>query len=79
MGMGGMGGMGGRGENEKERERTTWLAEDEKVWGTDPDCGPAVIGADDDATPTGTPVTDRSSTPRSRPHQPAHTPTRARH
>ncbi|MGW4462616.1 hypothetical protein [Micromonospora sp. NPDC004704] len=46
--MGGMGGMGspGNGDN-KERERTTWLAEEEEVWGTDPDCAPAVVGRDD--------------------------------
>lgn len=39
MGGGGMG--GGQG---KDRERNTWLTEDEDVWGTDPDCAPAVIG-----------------------------------
>ncbi|MFJ8582305.1 pentapeptide repeat-containing protein [Micromonospora sp. NPDC093277] len=52
--MGGMpfmppmgGGMGGQqGGQEKERERTTWLAEEEEVWGTDPDCVPAVLGRD---------------------------------
>ncbi|MEV0134999.1 hypothetical protein AB0H83_41930 [Dactylosporangium sp. NPDC050688] len=49
--MGGMGGMGQGGQS-KERERTTWLAEDEEVWGTDPDCMPAVVGRDD--TDTGT-------------------------
>jgi hypothetical protein len=43
---GGMGGGGGGG-NDKERERKTWLAEDEDVWGTDPDLAPAVIGRDD--------------------------------
>ncbi|WP_329260176.1 hypothetical protein OG417_23920 [Actinoallomurus sp. NBC_01490] len=42
MGMGGMGGMGG-GQN-GERERTTWVAEDEEVWGTEPDLAPAVLG-----------------------------------
>ncbi|MFI6078703.1 hypothetical protein ACIA5C_45020 [Actinoplanes sp. NPDC051343] len=41
-----MGGMGGNGQ-EKERERTTWLAEEEEVWGTDPDVTPAVIGRDE--------------------------------
>ncbi|GAA3014378.1 hypothetical protein [Actinokineospora diospyrosa] len=42
--MGGMGGMGNRGSEEKERERTTWLSEDEKVWGTDTSVGDGVIG-----------------------------------
>ncbi|WP_431973563.1 hypothetical protein [Micromonospora haikouensis] len=43
--MGGMGGMGGGGQQgEKDRERKTWLEEDEDVWGTDPECGMAVIG-----------------------------------
>ncbi|WP_436535630.1 hypothetical protein [Actinoplanes sp. HUAS TT8] len=37
--------MGGNQE-EKERERTTWLAEDEEVWGTDRDIVEAVIGRD---------------------------------
>lgn len=48
--MGGMGGMGGGpgGNNEKSRERSTWLTEDEDVWGTDPDCAPAVVGRGDD-------------------------------
>jgi uncharacterized protein YukE len=41
MPMGGMGGRGGgRGE---ERERNTWLEEDEDVWGTTPDVGPAFL------------------------------------
>ncbi len=45
MGGGGMGGMGGPGAGgDKERERTTWLVEDEEVWGTDPDMAPSVIG-----------------------------------
>ncbi|MFG1654268.1 hypothetical protein ACGFIE_30470 [Micromonospora sp. NPDC049275] len=35
--------MGGQAGG-KDRERTTWLAEDEEVWGTDPDLVPAVIG-----------------------------------
>jgi hypothetical protein len=42
-----MGGGAGAQGNEKERERTTWLAEDEEVWGTDPDCVPAVVGRDE--------------------------------
>ncbi|GLY93148.1 hypothetical protein [Actinoplanes sp. NBRC 103695] len=37
---------GAMGGQDKERERTTWLAEDEEVWGTDPDVSPAVIGRD---------------------------------
>ncbi|MFF0717361.1 hypothetical protein [Micromonospora sp. NPDC003816] len=44
--MGGMGQGGGR-DTDKDRERSTWLAEEEEVWGTDPDCAPAVIGRDD--------------------------------
>ncbi|GAA0239551.1 hypothetical protein [Cryptosporangium japonicum] len=48
--MGGMGGMGGglNGNSGRERERQTWLSEDEKVWGTDPKVGPSVIGRVDD-------------------------------
>ncbi|MFK3979268.1 WXG100 family type VII secretion target [Micromonospora sp. NPDC050397] len=61
--MGGMGGMGspGNGDNGKERERTTWLAEEEEVWGTDPDCAPAVVGRDD------SPEYDQSETRRPAP------------
>ncbi|WP_187233755.1 hypothetical protein [Actinomadura sp. HBU206391] len=50
LGAGGMGGMpmgaggGGQGGNEEERERTTWLTEDEDVWGADGDATPPVIG-----------------------------------
>jgi hypothetical protein len=46
--MAGGGGMMGSqaGNQEQERERSTWLAEDEDVWGTDPDVGPHVIGRD---------------------------------
>ncbi|WP_157751929.1 hypothetical protein [Actinoplanes derwentensis] len=40
--MPGMGGAGGQGE--QERERSTWLVEDEKVWGADPNLPPDVIG-----------------------------------
>jgi hypothetical protein len=39
----GMGGGQGGGDND-ERERTTWLTEDEDVWGGDDDAGPSVIG-----------------------------------
>ena len=45
--MGGMG--GGSGAQDKERERSTWLTEEEDVWGVDPDCSPAVIGRSEDA------------------------------
>ncbi|SMC96510.1 hypothetical protein [Lentzea albidocapillata] len=39
------GGMGGaQGENKGERDRSTWLAEDEKTWGTDPEVAPGVLG-----------------------------------
>ena len=54
-GMGGMpymppmGGMGGAGTGDrKERERQTWLSEDEKVWGTEVAAGIGVIGRPDD-------------------------------
>jgi hypothetical protein len=43
-GMGGGMGGAGNGNKESDRERTTWLAEDDEVWGTDPDCAPAVVG-----------------------------------
>jgi hypothetical protein len=36
-------GEGQGGEEEKERERTTWLAEDEDVWSDDDDIAPPVI------------------------------------
>ncbi|MFF0416484.1 hypothetical protein ACFYUY_39405 [Kitasatospora sp. NPDC004745] len=38
------GGMGGTGQGEKGRQRTTWLAEDEEVWGTDTGAVSGVIG-----------------------------------
>ncbi|MGW2250927.1 hypothetical protein ACWCXH_12075 [Kitasatospora sp. NPDC001660] len=39
------GGMGAGGQQEgKERQRTTWLAEDEEVWGTDEGAVSGVIG-----------------------------------
>lgn len=31
----------------RRRERVTWLSEDEKVWGSDPSCAPAVVGGED--------------------------------
>ncbi|GAB3156677.1 hypothetical protein GCM10027290_54910 [Micromonospora sonneratiae] len=43
-GMPGMHGGGHQPRQEPDRQRTTWLKEDEKVWGTDPDCAPAVVG-----------------------------------
>jgi hypothetical protein len=46
MGMGGMGGMGGGMGGNQERERTTWLAEDEDVWGTEPGVGVGVLRPD---------------------------------
>jgi hypothetical protein len=42
-GSGMMGGQGGQGQGQ-ERERSTWLAEDDDVWGTDPEVGPQVLG-----------------------------------
>jgi hypothetical protein len=40
------GGMAGAQQGLQERERTTWLAEDEDVWGTEPSVGPGVLGRD---------------------------------
>ncbi|WP_026128002.1 hypothetical protein [Nocardiopsis lucentensis] len=40
--MGGMGGQGGQGE--RERQRSTWLSEDERVWGTASDGTQTVLG-----------------------------------
>jgi hypothetical protein len=42
-GMMPMGGAG-HGQGEKERERSTWLTEDEDVWGADGDAAPPLIG-----------------------------------
>jgi uncharacterized protein YukE len=39
-----LGAGGGGKEGEKERERSTWLTEDEDVWGDDGDVAPPVIG-----------------------------------
>ncbi|MFB4317481.1 hypothetical protein [Actinomadura sp. 21ATH] len=45
MPMGGMPMGGGQNnQSEQERERTTWLTEDEDVWGADDDTAPPVIG-----------------------------------
>ncbi|MCX4745831.1 hypothetical protein OG455_09890 [Kitasatospora sp. NBC_01287] len=40
----GMGGMGGQQQGNQERQRTTWLAEDEEVWGTESGAVGGVIG-----------------------------------
>lgn len=37
-------GAGGAGQDKGERERETWLAEDEETWGTDPTVAPGVLG-----------------------------------
>lgn len=63
--MGGAPGAGG--QQDRDRERTTWLAEDEDVWGTDPDCAPAVIGRST-VSPETRPAPDRAA--------PARTPAR---
>ncbi|WP_414941843.1 hypothetical protein [Amycolatopsis sp. cmx-11-51] len=42
---GGAGAGGGADQNKGERDRTTWLAEDEETWGTDPKLPPSVLGA----------------------------------
>ena len=68
-----MGGMGG-GQQEKERERTTWLSEEEDVWGTDPDCAPAVLGRFDDVPTAGEPTRPTQQQP-GRPQR-GQTPTR---
>jgi hypothetical protein len=39
-----MGGGAGAGEKPQERERQTWLSEDEAVWGTEVDASSGVIG-----------------------------------
>ncbi|MFI7122131.1 hypothetical protein [Amycolatopsis sp. NPDC049868] len=38
------GGAGGAGQGKSERDRTTWIAEDEETWGTDPAVAPGVLG-----------------------------------
>jgi hypothetical protein len=42
------GGQGGAGEKPQERERQTWLSEDEEIWGTSVGVGHGVIGRPDD-------------------------------
>ncbi|MGP3925589.1 hypothetical protein [Streptomyces sp. 8N616] len=46
MGGGMAGGAGGAGD--QERERNTWLTEDEDVWGADADVAPGVLGRAED-------------------------------
>jgi hypothetical protein len=41
---GGMGAGAGGADGAQERERHTWITEDEAVWGADPDLPPAVLG-----------------------------------
>ncbi|MER6410061.1 AAWKG family protein [Streptomyces humidus] len=40
-------GPGGQSTQSEDRTRTTWLSEDEEVWGTDEAAAPAVLGRDD--------------------------------
>ncbi|MET7685126.1 AAWKG family protein [Streptomyces sp. NPDC005423] len=40
-------GQGGQATQSEGRNRTTWLSEDEEIWGTDEDTAPAVLGRDD--------------------------------
>jgi hypothetical protein len=42
------GGQGAGGEKPQERERQTWLSEDEEIWGTRVDIGSGVIGRMDE-------------------------------
>jgi hypothetical protein len=42
--MGGMGGMGMGGQQHGERERQTWLLEDDEIWSDAEEAGPTVIG-----------------------------------
>ncbi|WP_035792366.1 hypothetical protein [Kitasatospora mediocidica] len=44
MGGAGMGGAGAQGQGGQDRQRTTWLAEDEEVWGTESGAVSGVIG-----------------------------------
>ncbi len=63
------GGAGGAGEKPKERERQTWLSEDESVWGTGEEAGIAVVG-----WPGGEQPYDEEPLPPSRPVRPARRP-----
>ena len=80
------GGAGGAGEKPKERERQTWLSEDESVWGTGEEAGIAVVGwpggeqpEDEEPLPPSRPVrpTRRPATPTRRPGAPAQSRTAA--
>src|SRR6266542_1326788 len=80
------GGAGGAGEKPKERERQTWLSEDESVWGTGEEAGIAVVGwpggeqpYDEEPLPPSRPVrpTRRPATPTRRPGAPAQSRTAA--
>ncbi|MFG2042302.1 hypothetical protein [Dactylosporangium sp. NPDC048998] len=82
--VGGMGGMpymppmgnpGGK-DNEKDRERNTWLTEEEDVWGTDLDVTAAVIGREDYEPESATQPTRRPAQPRK--PEPTYEPTRGR-
>jgi hypothetical protein len=77
MPMGGMGGGGGGAPQGKERERNTWLTEDEDVWGTDPECAPAVIGRAGTDDGDGGQGFEQESRPE-RPGAPTRTPRRGR-
>jgi hypothetical protein len=68
-----MGNPGGN-DKDKERERTTWLTEEEDVWGTNQEVTAAVIGREDTAPATGAQPTRRPARPRK--PEPTHEPTR---
>jgi hypothetical protein len=67
--------MNGGGGDSKERERQTWLSEDDKIWGTDSDAGVGIIGLPNDVifeseeplAPTHVHVS--SAAPRSKPEE----------
>ncbi|MDG4795733.1 hypothetical protein [Micromonospora sp. WMMD1082] len=62
-----MGGMGGQNAGkQEERERKTWLTEDEEVWGTDPGVVSTVLGRE--------PLPDADAEPTTRRPEPAATP-----
>ena len=69
-GMGGypfmppMGGMGaGQGNKQENRERKTWLTEDEDAWGADPGALLAVVGRDRMPDPDTDPAAGRTEAP----------------
>jgi hypothetical protein len=63
------GGAGGAGEKPKERERQTWLSEDESVWGTGEEACIAVVG-----WPGGEQPYEEEPLPPSRPVRPGRRP-----